>query len=211
MPGYDSKLSTRVNTPFSKYPTRPCSRTLSWALGPCVNTFCVGFLALNPQFRNSEHVLNILNMNIFSDWVPWVWTQHILCGYLGASARAPSVHTASDQKPQTKTFFHIFASSRIWRESLAQMQQMLVINRTTAEQFNGGFLPKEGLYHLLENKRIIFIHTIVFYSYFLVLLFNLMVYYRFFIARILSVLPEIFRNWGGCRPPGSYAYEHKFV
>ena len=25
-------------------------------------------------------------------------------------------------------------------------------------------------------------------------------------ARILSILPEIFRNWGGCRLPGSYAY-----
>ena len=29
----------------------------------------------------------------------------------------------------------------------------------------------------------------------------LFIFYRFFIARILSVLPENFRDWGGCRPP----------
>ena len=29
----------------------------------------------------------------------------------------------------------------------------------------------------------------------------LYIFYRFFIARILSVLPENIRDWGGCRPP----------
>ena len=80
MPGYDSKLSINVNTPFSKYPTpkfrlgararvqgrhlQCCTRAPSWELGPCVNTFGVGWLALYPQFRNSERVLGLLNMNI---------------------------------------------------------------------------------------------------------------------------------------------------
>ena len=33
-----------------------------------MNTFCVGSLALYPQFCNSEHVLDLLNMNIFLDF-----------------------------------------------------------------------------------------------------------------------------------------------
>ena len=90
-----------VNTPFSKYPTlkfglgarvpecpstksRPCTRALSWALcGPCVNTFSVGSLELYPQFLKNEHVLGLLNINIFSDWVTCVWTQHHFVPVLG--------------------------------------------------------------------------------------------------------------------------------
>ena len=52
--------------------TRPCTQALSWALGPFLNTFCIGSQVLNPQFCNSEHVLGLLNVNIFSDWVPCV-------------------------------------------------------------------------------------------------------------------------------------------
>ena len=45
----------------------------------------------------------------------------------------------------------------------------------------------------------------LYYLYFQVLFFIflpcLYIFYRFFIARILSVLPENFQDWGGCRPP----------
>ena len=45
---------------------------LNWVWGPCVHMFYVGSLALNPQFRNSEHVLGLLNVKICSDRVPCV-------------------------------------------------------------------------------------------------------------------------------------------
>ena len=67
---------------------------------------------------------------------------------------------------------------------------------------------------LLQNKdfhitsSIFLLSSVLVFYFFLILFFNSIVY-RFFIARIFGVLPEYFRDWGGCRPPrppGSYAY-----
>ena len=97
-PGTHARIRARCRCPSTR--SRPCTRALNWALSPCVNTFFVGALALYPQttcFRthnslshsrfqngvrrckvefNSERVLCLLNMNISSDWVLCVWTQH---------------------------------------------------------------------------------------------------------------------------------------
>ena len=68
---------------------------------------------------------------------------------------------------------------------------------------------------LLQNNdfhitsSIFLLASVLVFYFFLILFFNSIVY-RFFIARIFGVLPEYFRDWGGCRPPprppGSYAY-----
>ena len=68
---------------------------------------------------------------------------------------------------------------------------------------------------LLQNNdfhitsSIFLLSSVLVFYFFLILFFNSIVY-RFFIARIFGVLPEYFRDWGGCRPPprppGSYAY-----
>ena len=57
-------------------------------------TFCVGSLALYPQFRNSERVFDFFNMNIFQ--IGYCVSEHstILWRYPGTSVRAPSVNTA---------------------------------------------------------------------------------------------------------------------
>ena len=69
---------------------------------------------------------------------------------------------------------------------------------------------------LLQNNdfhitsSIFLLSSVLVFYFFLILFFNSIVY-RFFIARIFGVLPEYFRDWGGCRPPrppGSYAYAH---
>ena len=69
---------------------------------------------------------------------------------------------------------------------------------------------------LLQNNdfhitsSIFLLSSVLVFYFFLILFFNSIVY-RFFIARIFGVLPEYFRDWGGCRPPrppGSYAYDH---
>ena len=68
---------------------------------------------------------------------------------------------------------------------------------------------------LLQNNdfhitsSIFLLSSVLVFYFFLILFFNSIVY-RFFIARIFGVLPEYFRDWGGCRPPrppGSYAYD----
>ena len=66
-----------------------------------------------------------------------------------------------------------------------------------------GFILK-GLYYLLTKYKqlnIVFFSNLFCYYYYYFL--NLIVYIRLFFARILSVLPENFQNWGegGCRPP----------
>ena len=67
---------------------------------------------------------------------------------------------------------------------------------------------------LLQNNdfhitsSIFLLSSVLVFYFFLILFFNSIVY-LFFIARIFGVLPEYFRDWGGCRPPrppGSYAY-----
>ena len=96
---------------------------------------------------------------------------------------------------------------------------MLAINRTAAEQFKCLKINREDLFQkkdsiiLLENAINVLLYTyklVFFFLFFSIFFFNLIVYYRFLIARILSVLPEIFRNWGGSRPPGSCAYVPKY-
>ena len=79
MSGFDSKPGTNVITLFSNYPTpksglgaralihglgaraliqgRDLVLGTNRALGPCVNMFYVGSLALNPQFQNIENAL----------------------------------------------------------------------------------------------------------------------------------------------------------
>ena len=52
------------------------------------------FLALYPQFRKSEHVVDFLNMNTFSDFYLVFEHSTILCQYPNPSARAPRVNTA---------------------------------------------------------------------------------------------------------------------
>ena len=72
---------------------------------------------------------------------------------------------------------------------------------------------------LLQNNdfhitsSIFLLSSVLVFYFFLILFFNSIVY-RFFIARIFGVLPEYFRDWGGCRPPrppGSYAYAHLLI
>ena len=59
---------------------------------------------------------------------------------------------------------------------------------------------------LLQNNdfhitsSIFLLSSVLVFYFFLILFFNSIVY-RFFIARIFGVLPEYFRDWGGCRPP----------
>ena len=59
---------------------------------------------------------------------------------------------------------------------------------------------------LLQNNdfhitsSIFLLSSVLVFDFFLILFFNSIVY-RFFIARIFGVLPEYFRDWGGCRPP----------
>ena len=52
---------------------------------------------------------------------------------------------------------------------------------------------------LLQNNDF-HITSSIFLLFFLILFSNSIVY-RFFIARIFGVLPEYFRDWGGCRRP----------
>ena len=59
---------------------------------------------------------------------------------------------------------------------------------------------------LLQNNDFhitssIFLLSSVLVFYFFLILFSNSIVYRFFIARIFGVLPEYFRDWGGCRPP----------
>ena len=73
---------------------------------------------------------------------------------------------------------------------------------------------------LLQNNdfhitsSIFLLSSVLVFYFFLILFFNSIVY-RFFIARIFGVLPEYFRDWGGCcpppppRPPSSYAYVYR--
>ena len=59
---------------------------------------------------------------------------------------------------------------------------------------------------LLQNNdfhitsSIFLLSSVLVFYFFLILFFNSIVY-RFFIARIFGVLPEYFRDWGGCCPP----------
>ena len=59
---------------------------------------------------------------------------------------------------------------------------------------------------LLQNNdfhitsSIFLLSSVLVFYFFLILFFNSIVY-RFFIAQIFAVLPEYFRDWGGCRPP----------
>ena len=59
---------------------------------------------------------------------------------------------------------------------------------------------------LLQNNdfhitsSIFLLSSVLVFYFFLILFFNSIVY-RFFIARIFGVLPEYFRDWGGCGPP----------
>ena len=59
---------------------------------------------------------------------------------------------------------------------------------------------------LLQNNdfhitsSIFLLSSVLVFYFFLISFFNSIVY-RFFIARIFGVLPEYFRDWGGCRPP----------
>ena len=55
-----------MNTPFFKYPT---SKFGLGARAPEYKVETVGSLALYPQFCKSDHVLGLLNVNVFSDWV----------------------------------------------------------------------------------------------------------------------------------------------
>ena len=72
---------------------------------------------------------------------------------------------------------------------------------------------------LLQNNdfhitsSIFLLSSVLVFYFFLILFFNSIVY-RFFIARMFGVLPEYFRDWGGCRPPrppGSYAYGKAYL
>ena len=58
------------SVPVLKY----CSRT-KLSTGSLREHVFIGSLALYSQFCNSEHGLGLLSVNIFSDWVPCVWTQ----------------------------------------------------------------------------------------------------------------------------------------
>ena len=64
-------------------------------------------------------------------------------------------------------------------------------------------LLQKNDFHITSS--IFLLSSVLVFYFFLILFFNSIVY-RFFIARIFGVLPEYFRDWGGCRPPGSYAY-----
>ena len=90
---------------------------------------------------------------------------------------------------------------------------MPATSKSAAEQFKclninrEEYYSKRTLYYLLTKYKhynivsffsnLCFFSNLFCYYYFL----NLIVYIRLLIARILSVLPENFRNWGSCRPP----------
>ena len=73
-------------------------------------------------------------------------------------------------------------------------------------KIHGKDLLQNNDFHITSS--IFLLSSVLVFYFFLILFFNSIVY-RFFIARIFGVLPEYFRDWGGCRPPrppGSYAY-----
>ena len=75
-------------------------------------------------------------------------------------------------------------------------------------KIHGKDLLQNNDFHITSS--IFLLSSVLVFYFFLILFFNSIVY-RFFIARIFGVLPEYFRDWGGCRPPrppGSYAYAH---
>ena len=75
-------------------------------------------------------------------------------------------------------------------------------------KIHGKDLLQNNDFHITSS--IFLLSSVLVFYFFLILFFNSIVY-RFFIARIFGVLPEYFRDWGGCRPPrppGSYAYDH---
>ena len=77
-------------------------------------------------------------------------------------------------------------------------------------KIHGKDLLQNNDFHITSS--IFLLSSVLVFYFFLILFFNSIVY-RFFIARIFGVLPEYFRDWGGCRPPrppGSYAYVHEY-
>ena len=77
-------------------------------------------------------------------------------------------------------------------------------------KIHGKDLLQNNDFHITSS--IFLLSSVLVFYFFLILFFNSIVY-RFFIARIFGVLPEYFRDWGGCRPPrppGSYAYDCHF-
>ena len=77
-------------------------------------------------------------------------------------------------------------------------------------KIHGKDLLQNNDFHITSS--IFLLSSVLVFYFFLILFFNSIVY-RFFIARIFGVLPEYFRDWGGCRPPrppGSYAYDRDF-
>ena len=117
----------------------------------------------------------------------------------------------TSKKLRTETFFHLSrrfqSGAKVWRE----LQQVPAINRTAAVQqsikcfkIHSKDLLQNNDFHITSS--IFLLSSVLVFYFFLILFFNSIVY-RFFIARIFGVLPEYFRDWGGCRrPPGSYAY-----
>ena len=77
-------------------------------------------------------------------------------------------------------------------------------------KIHGKDLLQNNDFHITSSTFLL--SSVLVFYFFLILFFNSIVY-RFFIARIFGVLPEYFRDWGGCRPPrppGSYAYAGKW-
>ena len=78
-------------------------------------------------------------------------------------------------------------------------------------KIHGKDLLQNNDFHITSS--IFLLSSVLVFYFFLILFFNSIVY-RFFIARIFGVLPEYFRDWGGCRPPrppGSYAYDDEHL
>ena len=65
-------------------------------------------------------------------------------------------------------------------------------------KIHGKDLLQNNDFHITSS--IFLLSSVLVFYFFLILFFNSIVY-RFFIARIFGVLPEYFRDWGGCRPP----------
>ena len=120
-----------------------------------------------------------------------------------ASPKSSMIQTS--KKLRTETFFHLSrrfqSGAKVWRE----LQQVPAINRTAAVQqsikcfkIHSKDLLQNNDFHITSS--IFLLSSVLVFYFFLILFFNSIVY-RFFIARIFGVLPEYFRDWGGCRPP----------
>ena len=125
-----------------------------------------------------------------------------------ASPKNSMIQTS--KKLRTETSFIYRAAFKVARKFGANCSKC---QRSTEQQqsikcfkIHSKDLLQNNDFHITSS---IFLLSSVLVFYFFLILFSNSIVYRFFIARIFGVLPEYFRDWGGCRPPrppSSYAY-----